>query len=172
MCNPPFYGSTSEIETSAEAKDLPPIAVRTLWTTLWFFFLKNIYVLSFGHVDMHRRRNRNDHSRRGDGVRIADGSGKCAGRCAGTMSVRINTSPPPKPCSCLNKLRRWFTSMLGKLASVGEVVRELRRRSVWSGILLFHASRLIHRIIISDRQLCADAICSGDDSTVGSCLVL
>ncbi|KAF8591744.1 hypothetical protein K439DRAFT_1401880 [Ramaria rubella] len=86
MCNPPFYGSASEIKDSAKAKVLPPNAVCTgAETEMITPGGETAFVLQMLHESARR-----------------DVQGRC----------------------------RWFTSMLGKLSSVGEIVSQLRKMNI------------------------------------------
>ncbi|KAF8485406.1 ribosomal RNA large subunit methyltransferase F-like protein [Gautieria morchelliformis] len=86
MCNPPFYASISEIEKSAEAKDLPPIAICT----------------------------------GADTEMITPG-----GETRFVLQMLQESAREDVRGQC-----RWYTSMLGKLSSVGEVVTELRHLNI------------------------------------------
>jgi len=84
MCNPPFYGSSDEVERSAEGKAFEPNGVCT--------GSDNEMIVNGGEGAFVRR--------------IVDESVGVGTRC------------------------RWFTSMLGKLSSVAEIVAVLRSRKV------------------------------------------
>ncbi|KAF7326028.1 S-adenosyl-L-methionine-dependent methyltransferase [Mycena kentingensis (nom. inval.)] len=84
MCNPPFYASRTEVDASAEAKELEPNAVCT-----------------------------------GADVEMITPGGESAFVCRMVEeSLKIGTR-------CI-----WFTSMLGKMSSLSQVVQRLRAHSI------------------------------------------
>ena len=102
MCNPPFYGSSDEVENLAALKELPPNAVCTGAP------IEMIYP---------------DGGEVGFVGKMLEESISFGTKC---RYVFLNSN-----CFLLLiRSHRWYTSMLGKLSSVEEVIRKLQERKV------------------------------------------
>ena len=87
------------------------------------------YTSAYLRVGMHRCRRRNDHSRRGGSVRWAHGRGEHAVAWQVQVVLPI-CAVVYYTVAWLTLLTRWFTSMLGKMSSLTDIVQSLRARKV------------------------------------------
>ncbi|KAL0062983.1 hypothetical protein AAF712_010114 [Marasmius tenuissimus] len=101
MCNPPFYSSAEDVAQSSEAKEFAPNSVKTFfWVSPQLSSLFVRQVCTGAAIEM-----------------ITEGGESAFVRRMMEDSIKVGTR-------C-----KWYTSMLGKLSSVAEVVEELRANS-------------------------------------------
>lgn len=99
--------------------------VRFVLALSWFAVIVSV------DLGMHWRTCRDDRRRRGVSSRVSHGGGESAVERAMLVSMLIpdlwasHSFVPPS----------WFSSMLGKMSSVGEVVECLRQHSVGFSLL-------------------------------------
>lgn len=110
MCNPPFYRDKEEVLVSAEAKELGPNAVCTGADTEM--------ITPGGEVSFVRQ--------------MVLESLRWGTRCRYTHLNNISVA------SADIRIRRWFTSMLGKMSSLTEIVELLRTNKVCIFMWHFH----------------------------------
>lgn len=119
MCNPPFYSSRKEVLQSAEAKEFGPNAVRCAYRGNYCVFMTDYYVQVCTGAD----------------VEMITPGGEAAFVCKMVHESTVLRERCRWIALSLYFWRiwrcfRWYTSMLGKLSSLTEVVTLLRSQHV------------------------------------------
>ena len=153
MCNPPFYSSPQEMANLSKEKAGAPNAVSLSWIARaeQEFFLYDPGMYGVRYRDDLRRRRRGWFRR---------SVGRGEHQIPRAMQVRQQTWKGTKS----DQIYRWYTSMLGRMSSLIEIIELFRNRNVSSFLVIMKTTP---RPSLADSQLCDYRVCPRSNQALG-----